>query len=447
MAANKEWIINDPIHGAMTFSAGEKEVLRPIVDHPVFQRLRGIKQLGLADFVYPGAVHTRFNHSLGACFMAKTIANQVNYEGDYAPVLIAALLHDIGHGPFSHAFESLVKNTKGEPLVTHEDWTDLFIQQLVGDDKVKLSTSDVEFVIRLIKHNEKIRLLEADMVSSQLDADRLDYLLRDSHFCGVSYGTYDQKWLLTTLRRIEHTVNPPRLGISSKGQGAIENYLMARRLMHTSVYYHGKVKAAEFQLMEFIRVLQESLTQDPKKFVGLVSETLLNFLQTYVGEDRAKASAAAYPHYSKLCDYDVWFSARNLATKDYGDPSRLAERLLRRHVPEVHKVESAAAEGAKALVEKAAIKLGLAKWQLNFLEVSVKSYKADRDPILLKLPNDSSRDILGSSTFANLFADRNEKFYFLMIDREITKNDGIRSLVQELESNQYVILPASKEAA
>jgi len=246
-------VINDPIHGVMEFADSNSQSIRTIINHPLFQRLRHIKQLGMGDLVFPGAVHTRFNHSLGVAFLANRIIEQTlplekKREWQWIVMLIS-LLHDMGHGPFSHAFERLTQEV-GLTSITHEDWTPYFVEEISH----VLDSETLKVILPLMTKSENLQgefQFISDLISSQLDADRLDYLLRDSYFCGVSYGKYDLNWLLHCMVAITDNENRLRLGVSFKGIGAVESFLMARRLMTQSVYHHPIIYLLQSLTMAF----------------------------------------------------------------------------------------------------------------------------------------------------------------------------------------------------
>ena len=248
-------VIKDPVHGTMQFTDREDKWLKPFIDSQHFQRLRHIKQMGMTDLVFPGAVHTRFNHSIGCSYVANQISNKIGLDDHSRQcVVLACLLHDIGHGPFSHTFEGIFLR---EPIY-HEDWTPYFLKSYHEKSFIDLyNAQNPDFPLTqgllsrieaMIMHKEVDNKLLADIVSSQLDADRLDYLLRDSHFCGVSYGEYDLRWLLHVVTRVK-ACGEERLGITHKGIGAVEQYLMARRLLMRNIVRHPKKRAAESLLI------------------------------------------------------------------------------------------------------------------------------------------------------------------------------------------------------
>src|SRR5579862_8315652 len=269
---NTYHVIKDPVHGTMQFTSLEDAWVKPFIDSPNFQRLRHIKQLGLGDVIFPGAVHSRFNHCLGCCYVASQIAQKVGLTDDEQQlVMIACLLHDIGHGPFSHAFEGIFYNK----LILHEDWTPYFLADYNNDlffasynernPKHPLDRKKFEEIANMIMHQPIEKRMLADVVSSQLDADRLDYLLRDSHFCGVRYGEFDFRWMLHCMAIIE-SKEGERLGITHKGIGVVEHYLMARRLMTRNIYHSQKKLALESLLVQLLANLAENLEFHPAYF-------------------------------------------------------------------------------------------------------------------------------------------------------------------------------------
>ncbi|MAN85494.1 MAG: phosphohydrolase [Algoriphagus sp.] len=233
-------ILNDPVYGFITIPS---ELIFTIIDHPYFQRLRRIKQLGLTDFVYPGALHTRFHHALGAMHLMSITLDNLRNKGteisdpEYEAALIAILLHDIGHGPFSHALEySLLKS------VPHEELSLLIIELLNQELSGKL-----DLTLRIFK-NQYERKFFHQLVSSQLDIDRLDYLQRDCFFTGVSEGTIGADRIIKMM-----DVKDDQVVIEEKGIYSIENFLSARRLMYWQVYLHKTTVSAEKMLINLIQ--------------------------------------------------------------------------------------------------------------------------------------------------------------------------------------------------
>ena len=236
--------MRDPIHGFIKLSERERD----LIDTEVFQRLRRIRQLALTSLVYPGAVHTRFDHSVGVMHIAGRICQRLQElnparvsDEDVDRVRFAALLHDVGHGPFSHVSEHLLDKyaptdaDTGQNLEKiHEKITVDIIQT---DPKIiEILDKDLNSVVEIIEGSKKIRDWHRDIVSSELDADKMDYLLRDSYFAGVKYGQYDLEKLIESCLIVDRRETP--LAISSKGIYALEQLLLARYHMTQQVYWH-----------------------------------------------------------------------------------------------------------------------------------------------------------------------------------------------------------------
>jgi HD superfamily phosphohydrolase len=241
---NKRKIFNDPVHGFINIPY---PILYDLIEHPYFQRLRRIQQLGFTNYVYPGANHTRFQHALGAMhLMEQAIAalrskDQKITEKESEAVLIAILLHDIGHGPFSHALEKSIV-----PDVSHEILSELFMQELNRQFSGKL-----DLAIEIFSNRYPKKFLY-QLVSSQLDMDRLDYLRRDSFYTGVNEGTIGSDRIIKML-----TVANDELLIEEKGIYSIEKFLVSRRLMYWQVYFHKTVISAENLLVKTLLRVKE----------------------------------------------------------------------------------------------------------------------------------------------------------------------------------------------
>ena len=221
----KKKIINDPVYGFITIT---NELIYEIISHPNFQRLRHIKQLGLTDFVYPAALHTRFQHALGAMHLMGKVLDTLRLKGieisddEYEASQLAILLHDIGHGPFSHTLEDSIL-----PGIKHESLSYLFMERLNKEFKGAL-----DLAIKIFRNSYKRKFFH-QLVSSQLDIDRLDYLKRDCFFTGVQEGTIGVDRIISML-----TVHQNHLVVEEKGIYSIESFLNARRLMYWQVYLH-----------------------------------------------------------------------------------------------------------------------------------------------------------------------------------------------------------------
>lgn len=290
---NKLKIFNDPIYGFISIS---NALLYDLIQHPYFQRLRRISQMGLTYLVYPGAHHTRFHHALGCMhLMQKAIQTlrtknvEISTEEENA-LLIAILLHDIGHGPFSHAMEhSIVEN------IHHEHLSLLFMEQLNTEFNGKLSLAIQIFTG---KYHRKFML---QLISSQLDMDRMDYLRRDSFYSGVAEGNVNSERLIQML----HVKNDV-LVIEEKGVYSVEKFLMARRLMYWQAYLHKTSVVAELILTKILKRAKELTNQ------GVVlncSDPLQFFLKNKITTD--VFSASMLNTFSLLDDFDVMSAIKN----------------------------------------------------------------------------------------------------------------------------------------
>ena len=257
--------IRDPVHGFIYRTSLEETV----IDTGIFQRLRSIKQLAMASLVYPGALHTRFEHSLGVMHLAGKLCQQLLTDQDGIEqtriVRLAALLHDIGHGPFSHVSESVLEvfydREKIKPKATekiHELLTCSLIRYSSELSKL-ISENDKDYIIGLLMGTKGERLLK-DMISGPLDADKLDYLLRDSYFCGVKYGVYDLERLLSTFEKLEIDDGDDSIvAVSGDGIHSLEQFVLAKYYMTTQVYRH-KIRLVTDAMI--IRALTLGITTD-----------------------------------------------------------------------------------------------------------------------------------------------------------------------------------------
>lgn len=316
---DKQKIINDPVYGFITIKS---DLLFDIISHPFFQRLRHIRQLGLTELVYPGAMHTRFQHALGAMhLMMKALDNLRLKKTDISPeeyeaAQIAILLHDIGHGPFSHALEdSLLQGIK------HESLSYLLMARLNEDFNGALSLA-----LKMFRNSYERRFFH-QLVSSQLDIDRLDYLKRDSFFTGVQEGTIGVDRIISML-----TVHRDNLVVEEKGIYSIENFLTARRLMYWQVYLHKAAVSAERMLVNIIRRAQTLVRAG--EFVP-ASESLLLFLRHPFTIDDFSTNKRALNAFGSLDDHDIWGGIKHW--RDHSDRilSLLSRMLLERRLFQV----------------------------------------------------------------------------------------------------------------
>ncbi|MEX2594468.1 MAG: HD domain-containing protein [Anditalea sp.] len=283
-------IINDPVYGFITIPS---ELIFAIIDHPYFQRLRRIKQLGLTDMVYPGALHTRFHHAIGAMHLMSITLDNLRNKGneisneEYEASLLAILLHDIGHGPFSHALESTLLHK-----VQHESLSLLFMKSLNQQFSQQL---DLALKIFTGRYERKFF---HQLVSSQLDIDRLDYLQRDCFFTGVLEGTIGADRIIKMMN-----VKDDALVVEEKGIYSIENFLSARRLMYWQVYLHKTTVSAEKMLINLITRAQD-LEQSGTPLNA--SEEFVYLLQHNFSLEDFEKNKNLLGIYARLDDFDIW---------------------------------------------------------------------------------------------------------------------------------------------
>jgi HD superfamily phosphohydrolase len=319
MSTIKSKIINDPIYGFVTV---HDELIYSLINHPYFQRLRRIKQLGLTNLVYPGALHTRFHHAIGAMYLmneALQVLKSKDIEitdDETRAALIAILLHDIGHGPFSHALEhSIVKE------IHHEDVSSMIMDALNREFKGKLSLAIKIF------NNQYHKPFLHELVSSQLDMDRLDYLKRDSFFTGVSEGVISSERIIKML----NVVND-KLVVEAKGIYSIEKFLIARRLMYWQVYLHKTVLSAENLLVNILKRAKELSGNGVKLFA---TPSFALFLENdFTKEDFVKRPELL-EKFVQLDDYDVMASVKAWSNCDDFILSKLCTNMLNRNLYKV----------------------------------------------------------------------------------------------------------------
>lgn len=385
-------IINDPVYGFITLNKG---ILLNIVDHPYFQRLSRIKQLGLTYLVYPGAHHTRFHHAAGAAHLMTQAIQTLKKNGvlinkeEEEAVILAILLHDIGHGPFSHALEnSFVKG------ISHEDISVKFMNSLNQEFDGAL-----DLALQIFQDKYPKRFLH-DLVSSQLDMDRLDYLKRDSFFTGVSEGVVSNQRII----KMFHVVND-EIVIKEKGIYSIEKFIVARRLMYWQVYLHKTVLSAEFLLAKIIERARELINNGEKL---LVLPSVKYFFENTI----YKENISEYDFltaFSKLDDYDVLYSVKVWADSNDQVISKLSQMLINRKLLKVkishHKFTNDEIEEMKQYHQK---KLGFSNLEMNYFvfqnQMTNNAYDPRKDEIKILFNNGTLKDITLASDNLNISA-------------------------------------------
>ncbi|MGX1023762.1 HD domain-containing protein [Psychroflexus sp. MBR-150] len=309
---NKLKIINDPIYGFITIPS---ELIFDLIEHPYFQRLRRISQMGLSHLVYPGAQHTRFQHALGCLYLMQKAIQTLKFKGikitkdEEEATLIAILLHDIGHGPFSHALEnSLIEG------LSHENLSLEFMETLNQDFNGKL-----DLAIKIFKGNYDKEFL-TQLVAGQLDIDRLDYLKRDSFYTGVAEGNINSDRLITMIN-----VRDNQLMIEEKGIYSVEKFLLARRLMYWQVYLHKTSLGAELILIKILQRAKELI----QKGNELQSNSSLSyFLNHNILYDNF--SLEILERFAQLDDYDIMTAIKQWQNHSDRILSKLCQMLINR---------------------------------------------------------------------------------------------------------------------
>ena len=318
---NKRKIINDPVFGFVTLSTDK---VYDVLQHPYVQRLGRIRQLGLSYYVYPGAQHSRFSHSVGAMHLMQEGMSMLLQKGvditneENEAAQIAILLHDVGHGPFSHVLEHTLVHG-----ITHEEISLLMMEQIDRD----LATADEPHPLGVaidIFRNEYPKHFFHQLLSSQLDVDRMDYLCRDSFFCGVQEGRVASERLLKML----HVVND-HLVVEQKGIYSVEKFLVARRLMYWQVYLHKTSVAAEQLLIKILRRAKE-LAQGGKEL--FCSPALHYFLYNHITSDDMTAGSEALRQYALLDDSDVLSAIKTWMNSDDKVLALLSEMFINRRL-------------------------------------------------------------------------------------------------------------------
>lgn len=393
---NKKKIINDPVYG---FISVPDEFIFDLIEHPFFQRLRRIKQLGMTHMVYPGALHTRFHHAIGAMhLMTQAIQVIRRKEHEITPdeeraVLVAILLHDIGHGPFSHALEyDIVKN------VSHEQISYYFIEALKRD--FPENSDDLERALMIFSNKYHKRFLY-QLVSSQLDMDRLDYLTRDSFFTGVSEGIVGTERIIEMLN-----VHNDQLVIDEKGIYSIEKFLVARRVMYWQVYLHKTVVSGEFMLINILR-RAKILMHEGEKLFG--SPALLFFMENYIQKIDFETNPEILKTFAQLDDFDVMGAVKVWQSHPDKVLSILSNHLVDR---KLHKVEIAKEPFSpdRILMEKELVRT---QYQLNDEEIdyfvysellSNNAYSQVKQTINLLMKDGQTIDVSKASDNLNISA-------------------------------------------
>ncbi|MDC0015171.1 HD domain-containing protein [Flavobacteriales bacterium] len=400
-------ILNDPIYGFITI---RYSIILNLIDHPYFQRLNRIKQLGLSYLVYPGAHHTRFHHAIGCMHLMQNALEVLKVkdieitEDEELGVLIAILLHDIGHGPFSHALEHTLVHG-----VTHEDISLLLMDKLNKEFDGKLSLA-----IKIFTNKYKKKFLH-QLVSSQLDMDRLDYLKRDSFYSGVSEGVVSSDRIINMLNVYED-----ELVIEEKGIYSIEKFIVARRLMYWQVYLHKTVLSAENLLVE---ILKRAIYLARNGGDVHCSPVLKKFL--YESYDVSEFEESdILENFTKLDDSDIYSGIKAWCEHSDFTLSSISKSLINRNLPKVLiQREPFEAERIQSLKNQVKESYGITDSEVNHFvissEIANNAYNALKDKINIKYKDGTIANITEASDNFNIKAlTEPVKKYFVCYPKE-----------------------------
>lgn len=401
MQASK--IINDPVFGFINIPKG---LIMEVVTHPAMQRLHRIKQLGLSSMVYPGAQHTRFQHSLGAFFLMTEAIQSLRGKGveitdhEAESVKLAILMHDIGHGPFSHVLENTIA-----PSVHHEEISLLLMEKINRELGGRL-----DLAIRIYKDEYEKRFLH-QLVSSQLDMDRLDYLRRDSFYTGVTEGNIGSARIIKMLG-----VKDDRLVVESKGIYSIENFLTARRLMYWQVYLHKTSVVCEKMLINTLTRAKELACQDVELYT---TPALHYFIHNDITRELFFNEPDCLEAFAQLDDNDIWCSLKAWTTHPDKVLSTLSRGLVDRRL---FKVEISTKPFSRAyksdVADRICNTLGISKKEVSYLICSTTHekdmYTTFDDRIDILYSDGTTRDIAEASDMfdISLLQNKVKKYYF-----------------------------------
>jgi HD superfamily phosphohydrolase len=386
-ATNKHKILNDPIYGFITIPS---PLIFDLLEHSYFQRLRRISQLGLTYLVYPGAYHTRFHHALGAMHLAMQAIYSLRQkevaisEEEQEAVAAAILLHDIGHGPFSHALENEMV-----PGTSHETLSEYFMAHLNEEFQGRLSLA-----LQIFRDEYPRRFLH-QLISSQLDVDRLDYLRRDCFYTGVSEGQVNAERLITMLQ-----VAQDQIVVDAKGIYSVEKFLVARRLMYWQVYLHKTVLSAEYLLLQILRRARE---------VYHPAMAMPSALRPFISGQLPQERRELIEHYARLDDADFMAGIKEWEQHEDALLSNLCQRLLHRRLLGVQRLATKPSKARiEELVKQTALHLGLSTEEARYLvfvqAVSNNAYDPRKDRIHLLYRDGRLIDIAEAADQLNISA-------------------------------------------
>lgn len=416
---NKRKIINDPVYGFITLP---NDFIFDIVQHRYVQRLRYIKQVSMTHLVYPGALHTRFHHALGAMHLMSLALDTLESKGieinpeEKEAAMAAILLHDVGHGPFSHSLESTI--VEG---VSHE-----LISELLMDDLDRQFNGRLQLA-KAIFNNQYHKKFLHQLVSSQLDTDRMDYLNRDSFFTGVSEGVISFDRIIKMFNVVNN-----ELVVEQKGIYSVEKFLIARRLMYWQVYLHKTVLSAEGMLIQILKRAKE-VYQNGGNLP--VSPSLEHFLFNQLDRQHFVIDPSHLQHFANLDDVDILAAIKSWTVNPDPVLSDLCSRLINRNlyhtelvdaVPDVtfiHDLKSL----AKSQME---ISDELMDYYIWTQEVVNSAYNQDHEPIQILMKDGSVQDISKASDLSNVEVLSNKvKKYAVTFPKELLKVMDLNNII------------------
>lgn len=393
-------IINDPVFGFIPIPKG---LLYDIVRHPLLQRLTRIKQVGLSSVVYPGAQHTRFQHSLGAFYLMSEAIKHLQAKGNFIfeseaeAVRAAILLHDIGHGPFSHVLENTI--VKG---ITHEDISLMLMEQINKEKNGQLSLA-----IQIFKDEYPKKFLH-QLVSGQLDMDRLDYLRRDSYYTGVTEGNIGSARIIKML-----DVKDDHLVVEAKGIYSIENFLTARRLMYWQVYLHKTSVAYERMLISTLLRAKKLAGKGVELFA---SPALRFFLYNQIDREAFYNRPECLENYIQLDDNDIWTSLKVWCNHSDKILSTLSNGMINRQLFKVEITSEQVSEARiEQLKEEVSRKLEISKEDAHYF-VSIPSIEKN-----MYDPADDSIDILYNDGSIKNIAEASDMLNISLLSKKVKK--------------------------
>ena len=399
---NEHKIINDPVFGFIKIRRG---LLYDIVQHPLFQRLNRIVQLGLASVVYPGARHTRFQHSLGALHLMSEAVKSLTEKGIYIfdmeeeAVQAAILMHDIGHGPFSHVLENTLISG-----ISHEEISLMMMEQINRDLKGQLNLA-----ISIFKDEYPNKIFH-QLISSQLDMDRLDYLRRDSFYTGVTEGNIGSARIIKMLN-----VADDRLVVDAKGIYSVENYLTTRRLMYWQVYLHKTTVGYEKILVNALK-RAKLLAREGREIFA--SPALAYFLNNDIDAAWFDSHEEALSNYAELDDSDIWSALKVWRHHDDKILATLATDLVDRRLFKVEVTEEPPTEEYLAAIRSRIVDaMGIsnedASYMMSLTEIGKDMYNPEDDSIGILYKDGTVRDIAEASEILNvqLLSKKIRKYY------------------------------------